>query len=80
MKNSYIILINALLFASPGFSQPTLNKSCGFQDGSLVQLYVDITPSLGEGNSGEEKQNLLRSDFRSTSGAPTTPEGQSDRG
>src|SRR5215208_6730085 len=55
MKNSYIILTSALLLASPTFSQPTLNKSSGFQDGSLVQLYVDITPNLNEGSSGEDQ-------------------------
>lgn len=63
-----MLICGFLLHAGAG-AQPVLNKACGFQNGSFVQLYVDVNPTVSEGNAGANQTwdfSALSDDLQTT--------------
>lgn len=54
MKQSYLLAC-LLILSFYASAQPTLQQSNGFQNGTLIHLYTEVSPSLTEGNSGGDQ-------------------------
>jgi hypothetical protein len=51
MKHYYLLFCSCILLCNTN-AQPVLNQSNGFNDGDIIEIYVDSEPVLDEGSGG----------------------------